>query len=653
MNESKIVKKKTIRKNRNLPLYKYLWRVISGSFQKLFKLFNYDTFEESVSNSFFVRLFNIKHKVSDYSFRDLEPNFDSIYIRKEKDFTPPIGVKLRESAYQISLIRKIIKFFSDIRFSPVSSIGILLFSCGIISFITRLVILLVKGFNGNGITMVSVLFVISLFSVPLMMKKDRTVISYFSDGFIGRQLLLSLSYDSESDSDRFAPVSVNLYTVLSLVIGVLLGFLIGFFNSFNIILAAGLISLIILCLVSQESGVVIFAFLCPVLLLSSRSDFIVFSLVSAIVIGFLIKLLFGKKSFYFDSFDIIISVVLLALLISDLFSASSFRLDLSIYRFVFLFVFYLVIKNVMKSRKWYELLINSLILSTSLLSSVIIIVWLLNLFKFEFAHLFDPSIGLPIMVSLFIVLGETIKKKRSKMVLLALIFIHSLALVGLNAFYLVIPIFIGLCSFLLLRSKNIIPFFAILIPLVIFLGLIINLFTGLSFFRDISDYLSRNFDNFRESFEISKNNYFFGIGSSYSLHESINNVPIILSESLFISELGNSASFLLASEGIFGLLLASFTFLMILCFIISFSSKIRLHSLANSDESKTFSALSAGFISLIVSGFFIFTWRNMPSISLLFILLALICVLRNSGNDLLMRDNDLFGNLKYDTDIIS
>lgn len=316
---------------------------------------------------------------------------------------------------------------------------------------------------------------------------------------------------------------------LSASVGVLIGFvlsLLGFFfpTEYAVAIIIGFI-FVLLSFISPEFPYLFSLLIFPYFPLIPYSSYLLFSFVALSLISYIRKVLVGKRIYSLEVYDLLLIVFVIFLFISfAVTGGTGAALERSLILAV-LVIGYVPASNMPVNRRIFDCVSGAMIASSVPVGLYAIIRYVL---KYSFhdrtpsSAFFDSAEMLALYLSavLIFALYLSVKRvhRRKKIYYFSVFLISAVALVTTECFAVMLAVGLGICAFMLLKSRKISKLFILLlfaVPFFVFffgesaLNLISRIFS-------MSPSLEERGAMIHDSLRLFSNNLFFGVGPSDS-----------------------------------------------------------------------------------------------------------------------------------------
>ena len=310
-----------------------------GLFGKIFT--SYSSVQNKFDNGFFKGSFFSRDRLNRY-------------VRK----TRRVLAEGFENSFSLDFVKKISRALLE---NPVKNYGNYMLSFGIYTVFAYFV----KTFLGflsppetvhflAGVTFI-------LLSIPMLMSKISLAEALGSS--IGARALLCEVFGTRDESFMISPKQTTFRANLAIILGMASGLLTLVLHPVHIILALLLLVVIAMIIVTPEIGVVISLFVLPFLSLSNIPSILLTFIVGVSALGYVIKLIRGKRIIKFELIDTAVLVFLLMILLSGAISAGGRTSLYEAFVACALMIVYFLITNMMRTKKWVDRCVLALVSS--------------------------------------------------------------------------------------------------------------------------------------------------------------------------------------------------------------------------------------------------------------------------------------------------
>ncbi len=548
-----------------------------------------------------------------------------------------------ESSVFLDLLRKLCRVLLE---TSVKNYGNYLLSFGLYSvfvyFVRMFVPFLAEAPTDNLVA--GAVFV--LLSIPMLASKKSLAAALGSS--ISARAVLCDSFGMRDESFEVELKQSKLRANLSIILGMASGMLTFIVNPVYIALAALLFVAIALIIATPEIGVLLSLFLLPFMSLTDMPSVFTVFLVGVSALGYLVKLIRGKRILRFEIIDVLVGMFLALTLLSGLVSLGK---EPSVYECLvacMLMLVYFLITNMIRTKEWVNRCVIALVSSATVTSILGVLEYFFGDISKEWldtayfsdirgrvVSLFDNSNVLAFyLVMVFPFALDLIARSRNKSerflarfstasIILCVVFTWSrgawLGLIVSAIVYMLIKtkkIIKALCGFCLA-----LPILSIVLP-----TNVINRFMSIGNLADSSTYY--RVLTWRGSLDAILDNLFVGYGYGTAAFERA--YPAYAYSGIEAAEHTHS----LYLQILFGMGLLGFAvfFVMLLFFAqknLEFFAKTELKGEANSAV-----AAFVSFVAALVMGAFDYIWYNNRILFLFFAVMGIACAAIRMNDDL-------------------
>ena len=268
-----------------------------------------------------------------------------------------------ENSFSLGFVKKVSRTLLE---NPVKNYGNYMLSFGIYTVFTYFVKTFLNFFEPadtvhflSGTTFI-------LISIPMLMSKASLAEALGSS--IGARALLCDVFGTRDESFEVPSRQTTLRANLAIIIGMAAGFLTLVVDPLHIILAIALVVAIALIIVTPEIGVVISLFVLPFMSFFDMPSILLTFVVGISALGYLVKLIRGKRIIKFEILDTAVLAFLLIMLLSGAVSAGGETSLYEAYIGCALVVIYFLITNMMRTKKWVDRCVIALVSSAAVTS---------------------------------------------------------------------------------------------------------------------------------------------------------------------------------------------------------------------------------------------------------------------------------------------
>lgn len=572
----------------------------------------------------------------------------SVGIYNEASFRHPLKNRIIgsvENSVVVGAFRSLAWKFVTL---PMMSVGIFFMALGISVTATQAITLFLSDNPVSEILTLGQGIIVLLFSLPALTTRDESVYNCMRESLFGRFIMFSVMGCSREKPQT--EKSENQFGFVLFCLGFLLGLLSFRFS----VLSIFLIILVAICTVRifivPEFGILVLMFFAPLFSLAENPPLLCSVTVLYISICFFIKAVVGKRSVKFTFLDFWV-LLFAILMLSSAQSARLFGDSLSASLINVSFILgYFVIKNTVRSKKWFDRCINAF-LASSLYVAVIALSQAITNLSMHNQSVFNSEHTLAwYMTAAFIVsMSKALSVPRYRFLYFSLMVINLAALFASGSIFAALILSATVVVFFMVyshRTVAVILLLILLIPVVSCLvsGSEVSSFISYVTYSDVSQ--SYKVGVWSVSLKMIKDHLWFGIGMGEEVFRSV--FSSYTSSEMQIPN--NSMSLLLQlilQIGLFGLLF--FAAVIIILSIQTFT----VYCKAGADkESRTCTlGLFFAIAALSVGGIFVYVWEE-AAISLTFwTLLGLTEAVRQMAENSAKQEYDYLESISSDITI--